>query len=334
MPIVLSPANANSAPKDGMARGRKATNPRQIPLGGWKDILYRVWNAVFEDHIGLVAAGVAFYGLLAIFPAITALMAIAGLMVDPADVAGQLQMMESVVPEAAAKIILDQAESVAGSQETGLGIAFIVSLVLAVFYASRGMASLMEGLNLAYDESETRSILLLFVLTFALTILLVLALLLALISTLLLPAVLQFLPLPPWLENVLSLLRWVIMGLLTITGLSIVYRFGPCRTGARWKWITPGASLACFLWLLVSIGFSVYVSNFGSYNETFGSLAGVIILLMWLWLSAYIVLLGAELDGEMEAQTCKDSTIGPEKPMGSRGAVKADVLGKSLAEKD
>ncbi|MCX2724204.1 YihY/virulence factor BrkB family protein [Roseibium salinum] len=317
-----------------MARGRTADNPTEIPLAGWKDILYRVWDAIGTDHISLVAAGVAFYGLLAIFPAVTALMAIAGLVIEPAQVADQLELLATFVPQQAATIILDQAASVAGSQEASLGIAFIVSLGLAIFSASRGMASLMEGLNLAYDEYETRGLILRFALNLGLTVLLVLALLLGVISALVLPAIFNFLQLPAWLAGVLAVGRWIIMALLAITGLSLVYRFGPCRADARWTWITPGAVVACVLWLVASIGFSVYVANFGSYNQTFGSLAGVIILLMWLWLSAYIVLLGAELNGEMEAQTRKDSTTGPEQPMGLRGAVKADVLGKSVAASD
>ena len=163
------------------------------------------------------------------------------------------------------------------------------------------------------------------------TILLVFALVLGLVSALLLPVVFSYLALPDWLEKVLSSARWIILGFLTVTGLSFVYRFGPSRTDAKWKWITPGAVIACLLWLAASYGFSVYVANFASYNKTFGSLAGVIILLMWLWISAYIILLGAELNGEMEAQTRRDSTVGPDRPMGTRGAVKADILGKSIA---
>lgn len=317
-----------------MAVGRNADSPAGIPAAGWRDILYRVWRAVQKDHVGLVAAGIAFYGLLAIFPAITALMAISGLVVEPAEIHSQLATIRTFIPQRASEIILEQAKSVAGSQDAGLGITFIVSLSLALYSASKGISSLIEGLNVAYDEHETRGFFKRKLLTLALTVILVLVLLLGLASALLLPVILNFLYLPDWLEGVLSTVRWILMGLLTVMGLSLVYRFGPCRSDARWKWITPGAVTAALLWLAASIGFSVYAANFGSYNKTFGSLAGVIILLMWLWISAYIVLLGAELNGEMEAQTRKDSTTGPDKPMGERGAVKADVLGKSLAASD
>jgi membrane protein len=299
-------------------------------LPGWLDVAYRVWQAMERDHVGLIAAGVAFYGLLAIFPAITALMALSGLVVEPVEMARQLELIGAVVPREASRIILEQAKSVAGARNTGLGLAFAFSLALSLYSVSRGIASLMEGLNVAYGETEKRGYILLKALTFALALVLVVAFIMGLVSALLLPAVFNLVHLPGWLEAIFSALRWLLMALLTVSGLSFVYRFGPSRADAKWKWITPGAGLACLLWIAASYGFSVYVANFGSYNKTFGSLAGVIILLMWLWMSAYIVLFGAELNGEMEAQTRKDSTTGPARPMGERGAVKADILGRSI----
>ncbi len=252
-------------------------------------------------------------------------------MVEPVEVSRQLEMIENFLPKEASQIILAQAADVAGSENAGLGFAFVIGLGIALYSTSKGMASLMEGLNIAYDEVEKRGFIALKARTFVMTILLVFALVLGLVSALLLPVVFSYLALPDWLEKVLSSARWIILGFLTVTGLSFVYRFGPSRTDAKWKWITPGAVIACLLWLAASYGFSVYVANFASYNKTFGSLAGVIILLMWLWISAYIILLGAELNGEMEAQTRRDSTVGPDRPMGTRGAVKADILGKSIA---
>ena len=152
---------------------------------------------------------------------------------------------------------------------------------------------------------------------------------LGLLAALAVPAILDFLTLPGWLETVLSLSRWVILALMTVGGLAVVYRYGPSRDHAEWRWLSPGAITACVIWLVASVGFSVYVSNFGSYNESFGSMAGVIILLMWLWISAYIVLLGAELNAEIEAQTTEDTTTGTDEPLGERGAEKADHLGQS-----
>lgn len=312
-----------------MARGRHAEAPQEIPAKGWKDIALRVKDEVASDHVGLIAAGVAFYALLAIFPAITALMALAGLALDPPEVVAQLESMAGVLPQEAAQIVLDQAVAVAGSEEAGLGIAFVIGLLLALYSASKGMGSLIEGLNVAYDEEEERGFITLILWTLGLTLFLIVGLLLGLMATLAMPAVLNLIALPGWLETVLGLSRWVILALMTIFGLAAIYRYGPSRDAAEWRWLSPGAILACVIWMIASIGFSFYVSNFASYNESFGSMAGVIILLMWLWISAYIILLGAEFNAEIEAQTAEDTTVGRDESMGSRGAAKADKLGAS-----
>ena len=313
-----------------MPRGRQAKNPVQIPFSGWKDILFRVATELVEDRISLIAAGIAFFTLLAIFPAITALMAIAGLVVEPVEVARKLQLITNFVPKDAADIILKQAKSVAGSQQGGLGLALVLGLSLSLYSASRSMASLVQGLNVAYDEKEKRSFFKVILVTLALTLVMVVGFVFAVTAAIALPALFNILILPDWIQGILSIASWVLMALLVVTGLSIVYRFGPSRKEAKWQWLTTGAVTACILWLIASIGFSIYVSNFASYNETFGSIAGVIILLMWLWISSFIILLGAELNAEIEAQTKIDSTIGPKKPMGSRGATKADILGESV----
>lgn len=310
-----------------MARGRKAESPTDIPAKGWKDIALRVKSELAEDHVGLIAAGVAFYALLAIFPALTALMALSGLVLEPSEVTAQLDQLTDVMPQEAEQIILDQAVAVAGSREGGLGLAFIVGLLLAIYSASKGMGSLMEGLNVAYDEEETRGFISKTLWTLGLTVFLILGLVLGLLATLALPAVLNLIALPDWLETGMGLARWMILALMTVFGLAVIYRYGPSRDDAEWKWLSPGAVAACLIWVIASVGFSIYVSNFGSYNETFGSMAGVIILLMWLWISAFIILMGAELNAEIEAQTAHDTTVGPDEPMGERDAEKADRLG-------
>tara|TARA_R110002049_G_scaffold10127_3_gene50450 strand:+ start:157561 stop:158505 length:945 start_codon:yes stop_codon:yes gene_type:complete len=312
-----------------MTRGRGAETPAEIPPKGWFDILLRVKKEITDDHLSLIAAGVAFYALLALFPAITALMALAGLLVEPAQVAEQIQTLAALMPEEAATIILDQAIEVTGSEETGLGWAFIIGLCLALYSASKGMASLMEGLNVAYDETENRGFIKRTLWTLALTVLLVVGLVMGLTATLAVPAVVGFFTLPGWLETLLSYGSWLVLGLLSITGLGALYRYGPARDNAEWKWLAPGTVIACAVWLIASLGFSIYVGNFGSYNETFGSMAGAIILLMWLWISAFIVLIGAEFNAEMEAQTRADTTVGEDEPMGQRGAEKADRLGQA-----
>ena len=310
-----------------MTRGRTAESPTAIPAKGWKDIVLRVKDEMASDHVGLIAAGVAFYALLAIFPAITALMALGGLILEPAAVTAQLETLTAMIPKEAAQIILDQAVAVTESEQTGLGIAFIVGLLLAIYSASKGMGSLMEGLNVAYDENETRGFIKKTLWTLGLTLFLILGLILGLLATLAVPAILNLMALPAWLDTVLAFSRWVLLALLTVTGLAVLYRYGPSRDNAEWSWLSTGAVAACVIWIGASVGFSVYVSNFGSYNESFGSMAGVIILLMWLWISAFIVLLGAELNAEMEAQTTHDTTVGPDQKMGTRGAEKADNLG-------
>ncbi|MAM39889.1 MAG: ribonuclease BN [Erythrobacter sp.] len=310
-----------------MARGRHADKPTQIPAKGWKDIALRVKDELSSDHVGLIAAGVAFYALLALFPAVTALMALAGLVLEPPEVTAQLESLTAMMPKDAAQIVLDQAVAVAGSEQAGLGLAFVIGLGLALYSASKGMSSLMEGLNVAYDEDEERGLVSKTIWTLGLTLFLIVGLVLGLVAAVALPAILDFLPLPNWLKTVLALSQWVILAVLTVSGLAVVYRYGPSRENAEWRWLSPGAIAACIIWLIASVAFSIYVGNFGSYNESFGSMAGVIILLMWLWISAYIILLGAELNAEMEAQTAEDTTSGKDQPMGKRGAEKADRLG-------
>jgi membrane protein len=314
-----------------MTRGRNAEAPTEIPAKGWKDIAFRVKDELASDHVGLIAAGVAFYALLAIFPAVTALMALAGLVLEPAEVTAQLETLTRMIPKEAAQIILDQAVAVAGSEDAGLGLAFVIGLALAIYSASKGMGSLIEGLNVAFDEDETRGFIKKTIVTLLLTVFLIIGLIVGLLSTLAVPAMLELIALPSWMETTLSLLRWLALAVLSVFGLGVLYRYGPARDNAEWQWLTPGAVTACVIWLVASVGFSIYVSNFGSYNESFGSMAGVIILLMWLWISAFIVLLGAELNAEIEAQTSVDTTVGPDQPMGSRGAEKADNLGEITA---
>lgn len=312
-----------------MARGRDAETPTEISPLGWKDIVFRVKDQMALDHVGLIAAGVAFYALLAIFPAITALMALAGLVLEPAEVTAQLETVTKLIPEEAAQIILDQAVAVTGSEQAGLGFAFVIALLLAIYSTSKGMGSLIEGLNVAYDERETRGFIKKTLVTLMLTVFLIVGLLLGLLAALAVPAALNFFTLPNWLETIIALSRWLILAAMSVFGLAVLFRYGPARDDAEWKWLTPGAVAACSIWIVASVGFSAYVSNFGSYNESFGSMAGVIILLMWLWISAFIVLLGAELNAEMEAQTKADTTVGQDEPMGSRDAEKADKLGEA-----
>nr|WP_316782400.1 YihY/virulence factor BrkB family protein [Sedimentitalea todarodis] len=289
-------------------------------------------DEIGEDRVGLIAAGVAFYGLLALFPATTALIAIGGLLVEPNMIVEQMHGLSGMVPEDVITIVTAQATAVAGSREGRLGLAAILGILIALYSASKGMASLMEGINVAYDEQEERGFIRLKLVTFALTIFLMIGLLIALLSMLGLPAFLAFVDLGSVVEALITVGFWLGLLALTIFGLSVLYRYAPSRDEPEWKWASVGAIMGCVVWLVASAGFAFYVSNFGSYNESFGSLAGVIVLLMWFWISAFIILMGAELNAELEAQTRIDTTQGRDQPMGQRDAEKADTLGEAAGK--
>lgn len=317
-----------------MSRGRDAKTPGDIPMPGWKDVALRLKTELASDHLNLVSAGVAFYALLATFPAITALVALAGLVLSPENVTEQLEAATRLIPDEAARIIVDQAVAVTGSGQRGLGFAFGLSLALAIYSASRGVGSLIGGLNVAYDETETRGFFKKQFVSIVLTIALFIGLVIAMVTVVAVPLILDQTGLPGWLATILLMIRWLILAALTILGLSVVYRFGPARRQANWQWVTFGAITCCVIWMTASLVLSIYVGNFGNYNETFGSMAGVIILLLWLWISAFSVLVGGALNAETEAQTRMDSTIGADRPMGERGAVKADNLGHATGPTD
>jgi membrane protein len=307
-------------------RGRRATTPGEISKKGWWDILWRVKDELGDDHVSLIGAGVAFYGLLALFPAIAALVGIWGLMADPQQIQAQIASAGSVLPEDAAKIITDQATQVA-SHAGGASFAALGGLLLAIYSASKGVKAIIEGLNIIYDEDEKRGFIRLNMVALALTVGVVLVMILALGLIAVLPAVAAAVGLSGPLATLVSLVRWPILFVVIMAVLAVLYRYAPSRDEPRWRWVSWGAVLATVLWILGSVAFSIYVRNFGSYNETYGSLGAVVILLMWFWLSGFIVLLGAELNAEMEHQTAEDTTKGASAPRGERGATMADTVG-------
>lgn len=306
------------------ATGEFAMKPAEIPAMEWKDVIMRAWKDVGRDHVGLISAGIAFYGLLALFPAITALMALSGLVLSPEQVTAQIEAITALVPQGAAEIILDQATKVAGSQDAGLSVALAVSVSIALYSASKGVASLMEGINIAYDEEETRGFVRLTATKLGLTIFLLVGVVAGLGAVLILPGILSIVDLGATTEVLIGIGRWALLLVLTIAGIMMLYRVAPNRDPAQWSWLLPGASIACVLWLAASLGFAIYVENFSGYTESFGALAGVIVLLMWMWISAYVILLGAEINGEAEAQVRVDTTIGKPAARGARNAVKAN----------
>ncbi|MXQ06961.1 YihY family inner membrane protein [Alphaproteobacteria bacterium GH1-50] len=316
-------------PTEEEARGRDAARPSHIPWRGWQDIIRRVVKRTITSQIGLIAAGVAFYSLLAVLPAIAALMALAGLFTDPGAVVIQLQGVAALLPEEAAQILLDQANEVAGADDEGLSLTLAFGVGFAIYLLTRATTSLIHGLNIVFEEAESRSFFRFWGMIIMMTGALLFGGLLLLLLLVGLPTLLNFIPLDIETEATIRTARWGFIAVVFVAGLSMLYRWGPSRRRARWRWLTPGAVAASALWFIGSIGFAIYVANFAHYNETFGSLGGVIVLLTWLWLSAFIVLLGALFDAEIEHQTARDSTIGPDRPMGERGATKADTLGKT-----
>jgi membrane protein len=311
-------------------RGRHARRPSDIPLTGYLDVLMRVWHVQDKRNLGLIAAGIAFYGLLSIFPGITAAVALAGIVTDPTFLLENSATIADVLPVSAADIVLGQLQDVLTTSNTTLGYAALFSVGLALFSASKATQNMIIGLNVINGEHESRNFFLLRGIILVMTLAMILALILAVALVAVFPAVATFVSgvsgLPVMAQWVMYL-RWPALFLLGTLGIGLMYRYGPSRRRPRWRWVTPGAALATALWVIGSYGFSAYVTSFADYNETFGTLGGVIVLLYWLWLSAFIILLGASVDAEMEAQTRHDSTVGPPRPMGQRGAVKADTLG-------
>jgi membrane protein len=311
-------------------RGRDAERPWEIPPRGWKDVLMRVKDQVERDNVSIVAAGVAFWALFGIFPLIIALVSLYGLIADPIEVQRQANNVLGVLPGDARSLIEGQLISIVESPQGSLSLGLIVSVVGFLFTASVATQGLLEGVNIAYNEPEKRNFIKRRGIAMIMALALVVAGILSLFIIAVVPILLGALGLGDVSGFLISLLRWPLLAVGVTVGLRILYRYAPSRTPPKWPWVNLGAVVATLLWLAVSVGLSVYVSNFGDYNRTYGALAGVIVLLLWLWASAFVILLGAELNAELEAQTRKDSTVGPSKPMGQRGAVKADTLGRSF----
>lgn len=310
-------------------RGRYADRPRDFPRPAWGAVLRRVKRQTSEHNLSLVAAGAAFYGLLAIFPALAALVAVYGLFTDPSTVGQQMDAIADIVPAQARNLISAQLERVASAGGTALSIGAAVSFLLALWSASKGVKSLMTALNIVYGEREERGFFKLNAIALLLTLVVLGFVLVALVAVAVLPAVVGMLSLPPLIEGLARWLRWPLLGAVAVGILSVLYRYAPSRARPGWRWVVYGAVVATVLWLIGSALFSLYVTNFGSYNQTFGSVAAVVVLMMWFYLSAYFVLLGGELNAELEHQTARDTTTGPERPQGKRGARVADTVADS-----
>jgi membrane protein len=304
----------------GDPHGRSAESPGEIPRRGWWDILLRVKDEIGRNNLSLIAAGVAFYGFLAIPSGFAALVALYGLAFDPTDVTRQIQALEGILPGDAVKLLSDQLSNLTAHSQTTLGVGLAVSFALAVWSARSATSSLIIGLNIAYKEEEKRSFVRFQIAALGLTLGAVISVALSLALIAVLPAIIDFLPLGPAGKTIAALARWPILVVLVMLGLAALYRYAPCRAEPRWRWVSWGAVAATILWIVGSALFSVYVSKFAAYDKTYGSLGAVVVMLMWLYLSVFAVLVGGQLNAEIEHQTVRDSTTGRPQPLGDRGA--------------
>jgi len=307
--------------------GRRAKSPAKIPLRGWKDIAYRLKSTVEETHLSIVAAGVAFFLLLGIIPALAAALMVYGYIADPQDFRILFEGAQGIIPDDVREILISQLQDIS-APDGNAGIAAVISIVLALWAGSRGTKGLMLAINIAYRERERRGFIRKFVTAYLLTVALIMLGLMALLLVALVPAILAFLPLSRVEETLAAWLRWPLLLLANITVLTVLYRFAPSRRHPQWKWVSTGSIVATIGWLIASAGFSLYVSSFGNFNETYGSLGAVVIFLLWLYLTAYLILLGAAINSEIEHQTAEDTTTGKPKPMGKRNAWVADHSGR------
>lgn len=308
-------------------RGRQASSPSEIPARGWKDILLRVYSNISEHRVLALAAGMTYYSLLAIFPALAALVAIYGLFSDPTAIARHLDQVSGVLPGGAVDVARDQLTRVASKGGGTLGATFAIGLGISLWSANAAMKSLFDTLNIVYGEHEKRGFLTLNAISLSFTLAGILFVLTALGAVVVIPVVLNFIGLSNFADLMLRIARWPAMFIAVALALALIYRYGPSREAPRWRWITWGSAVAAVLWLGASALFSWYASSFGKFNETYGSLGAVIGFMTWLWISAIVILIGAELDAEMEHQTARDTTTGSPKPMGARGARMADTVG-------
>jgi membrane protein len=308
-------------------RGRLAEAPPKIPATGWRDVLWRTWVDIGRDRLNATAGGVTFYALLAVFPAIGAFVSLWGLFADVNEVSGQLSELAAFVPVGVLAIVAQQMVRLATARPEALSFAFVVSLFVSIWSANAGVAALFDGLNVVYEEREKRNFFVRRLLTLGFTLAAVLFVTLVTGILVAAPIVLRLLGLG---ESLLVPLRWVLLPLLAAIAFAVVYRYGPSREPARWRWVQPGAMLAAVGWVAGSLAFSWYLNNLSHYDVTYGPLGAVVAFMMWIWVSVMIVLLGAELNAELEHQTAQDTTTGTPKPLGARGATMADTVGPAF----
>jgi membrane protein len=312
----------------GLEHGRAATSPLHIPARGWRDIALRVKEEWGDDNVGISAAAVAFYSFLALIPALAALVSILGLVAQDGNAQDVIERLFGALPDEAQQLLTDQLEAISEQSSGSLSFGLALGVTLSIWSASGAIGQLMNTINIAYDEEETRGWFRRKAIALGLTLGAIAYVAGAIFLVVALPRIIEGSALGVGLRQFLNIMIWPVLALSFMVALAVLYRISPDRSDARWRWVSVGSIFAVVAWVAVTLGFQFYVNRFGSYNETYGSLAGVIVALLWFWLTAVIVLLGAEINAEMEHQTAHDTTVGGDQPMGQRGAVKADTLGE------
>jgi membrane protein len=319
--------NQTDAKAEDDGRGRNAKSPFEIPFRGWRDVLWRVYSEVLADRVTLIAAGATYYIVLAIFPGMGVLVSIYGLLTDPTDLAKQMIFVGDVLPPGAYDLLFPQLEALAHKGRSELSLAFIASFLIAFWSATSGVRALFDAMNVAYGEVEKRSFFSVTLLAFAFTLASIVTLVLLVTLVGIVPAILKALYLDDWAETLARMARWPVLLLITGMATIIIYRYGPSREKAKLRWLTWGAAFSTVAWAVTTTGFSAYLLSFANYNATYGTLGALVAFMIWIWLSIVILIVGAELNAELEHQTQCDSTTGPPQPMGMRGAEMADTLG-------
>lgn len=308
----------------GGKKGHKAEKPSEIPASGWKEIGSRVVSQLSKDHVQIVSAGVGFYFFMAIFPTIVAALSVYGLVLDPAQIQDHVDGLAQFLPGEAYGIIESIIEPIVSKPAQSLGWGLVISILLSIWSANQGTKALFEGINIAYNEIDNRNFFKKTGLTLLFTFGGIILGFISILIVILFPALIDQVQLGSTLETVLGWTRWLILAFIIIFGLGLLYKKAPNRDNPELKWVSWGSVVATVLWILGSLLFSWYVNNFGSYDDMYGSFASVIIMLLWMFLTAFIILLGAEINSEMEHQTATDTTVGPDEPLGERGGYHAD----------
>ncbi len=313
-------------------RGRDAGRPADIPSRGWADIFWRVIVSIPQDRVSATAGGVAFFALLSVFPGLATVVSLYGLFADVSTISRHLTVLSGILPSGVLDLLAEEMTRIAGQSTHTLGAAFLVSFSIAFWSANSGVLALFDALNVIYKEREKRTLFRLYGTAFLFTLGAMGFGIAATTAVVAIPLILGLLGLSSLADQLVSIARWPALLVLVVLGLALVYRFGPSRRQAKWRWVTWGSAVATLLWTVGSLLFSWYVASFDSYNRTYGSLGAGVGFMTWMWLSIVIVLLGAELNSEMERQTARDTTEGRPKPLGARGAYAADTVGNAVGQ--